>query len=142
VNRIGFTLNMPDNDLQAKPASDQLKDEFARAAVLWAADRTLLAWIRTSLSMIGFGVIIHQFANYLQHEGLLSINSRFFGLGLAIFGIIILIFASQVYFSVRQRLLRNKSLDIMRPPLTFFVSIGLCVMGAVGIILMFLTLPS
>jgi uncharacterized membrane protein YidH (DUF202 family) len=133
---------MPNITAQDKTGSDQVKDEFARAAVLWAADRTLLAWIRTSLSMIGFGVIIHQFANYLQHEGLLAINSRFFGLGLAIFGIIILIFASQVYFSVRQRLLRNKSLDIMRPPLTFFVSIGLCVMGAAGIILMFLTLPS
>lgn len=74
MNRIGFTLSMPDSALQAKPGSDQLKDEFARAAVLWAADRTLLAWIRTSLSMIGFGVIIHQFANYLQHEGLLAIR--------------------------------------------------------------------
>jgi len=133
---------MSDNTAQAKPDSGQVKDEFARASVLWAADRTLLAWIRTSLSMIGFGVIIHQFANYLKHEGLLAINSRFFGMGLTIFGIIILIFASQVYFSLRQRLLRNKSLDVMRPPLTFFVAIGLCVIGAAGIILIFLTLPS
>ena len=132
---------MSDNVAQAKTDSDQVKDEFARAAVLWAADRTLLAWIRTSLSMIGFGVIIHQFANYLQHEGLLAINSRFFGMGLTIFGIIILVFASQVYFSLRQRLLRNKPLDIMRPPLTFFVSIGLCVIGVIGLVLFFLTLP-
>ena len=132
---------MSDNVAQAKTDSDQVKDEFARAAVLWAADRTLLAWIRTSLSMIGFGVIIHQFANYLQQEGLLAINSRFFGMGLTIFGIIILVFASQVYFSLRQRLLRNKPLDIMRPPLTFFVSIGLCVIGVIGLVLFFLTLP-
>ena len=132
---------MSDNAVQAKPASEQMKDEFACAAVLWAADRTLLAWIRTSLSMIGFGVIIHQFANYLQHEGLLAINSRFFGMGLTIFGIIILIFASQVYYSLRKRLLRNMPLDIMRPPLTFFVSIGLCVIGVVGLLLLFLTLP-
>jgi putative membrane protein len=131
---------MSDNTAQAKPASEQMKGEFARAAVLWAADRTLLAWIRTSLSMIGFGFIIHQFANYLQHEGLLAINSRFFGMGLMIFGIIILIFASQVYYSLRQRLLRNMPLEIMRPPLTFFVSIGLCVIGVVGLLLLFLTL--
>ena len=135
-------MSMPDKALQAKTSSDQLKNEFARAAVLWAADRTLLAWIRTSLSMIGFGVVIHQFGNYLQHEGMLAINSRFFGLGLTIFGIIILIFASQVYFSLRQRLLKNMPLDIMRLPLTFFVAIGLCVFGAAGIILLFLTLPS
>jgi uncharacterized membrane protein YidH (DUF202 family) len=133
---------MPNITAQDKTGSDQVKDEFARAAVLWAADRTLLAWIRTSLSMIGFGVVIHQFANYLQHEGMLAINSRFFGLGLTIFGIIILIFASQVYFSLRQRLLKNMPLDIMRLPLTFFVAIGLCVFGAAGIILLFLTLPS
>ena len=132
---------MSENTAQAKPASEQVKDEFACATILWAADRTLLAWIRTSLSMIGFGVIIHQFANYLQQEGLLAINSRFFGMGLMIFGIIILIFASQVYCSLRKRLLRNMPLDIMRPPLTFFVSIGLCVIGVAGLLLLFLTLP-
>ena len=126
---------MPDNTTQAKIGSDRMIDEFSLAAVIWAADRTLLAWIRTSLSMIGFGVIIHQFANYLQHEGMLTINSRFFGIGLWIFGIIILIFASRVYFSLRQRLLRNEPLDLMRPPLTLFVAIGLCVMGVAGLIL-------
>lgn len=79
---------MPNNSAQAKIGSGRENDEFSLATVLWAADRTLLAWIRTSLSMIGFGVIIHQFANYLQHEGLLAFNSRFFGIGLWIFGII------------------------------------------------------
>jgi len=122
---------MPNNSAQAKIGSGREYDEFALAAVLWAADRTLLSWIRTSLSMIGFGVIIHQFANYLQHEGLMAFNSQFFGIGLWIFGIIILIFASQVYFSLRQRLLRNKPLDVMRPPLTLFVAIGLCLIGSV-----------
>ena len=125
---------MPDNTPQARIGSHRMIDEFSLAVVIWAADRTLLAWIRTSLSMIGFGVIIHQFANYLQHEGLLTFNSRFFGIGLWIFGIIILIFASRVYFSLRQRLLRNESLDLMRPPLTFFVAIGFCVIGAAGLI--------
>lgn len=133
---------MPNNSAQAKIGSGRENDEFSLATVLWAADRTLLAWIRTSLSMIGFGVIIHQFANYLQHEGLLAFNSRFFGIGLWIFGIIILIFASQVYFSLRQRLLRNESLDVMRPPLTFFVAIGLCVIGVAGLILLLVQLSS
>ncbi len=133
---------MPNNSAQAKIGSGRENGEFSLAAVLWAADRTLLAWIRTSLSMIGFGVIIHQFANYLQHEGLLAFNSRFFGIGLWIFGIIILIFASQVYFSLRQRLLRNESLDVMRPPLTFFVAIGLCVIAVAGLILLLVQLSS
>jgi len=133
---------MTKSEAQATTDSDREKDDFSIATVLWAADRTLLAWIRTSLSMIGFGVIIHQFANYLQHEGLLTFNSRFFGIGLWIFGIIILIFASRVYFSLRQRLLRNESLDLKRPPLTFFVAIGVCVIGGAGLIFFFVQLLS
>jgi putative membrane protein len=133
---------MPDNTPQANIGSDRMTDEFSLAVVIWAADRTLLAWIRTSLSMIGFGVIIHQFANYLQHEGLLTFNSRFFGVGLWTFGIVILIFASRVYFSLRQRLLRNESLDLTRPPLTLFAAIGLCVIGVAGFIFFFVQLSS
>ncbi len=133
---------MPNNTAQAKNGSDRMIDEFSLAAVLWAADRTLLSWIRTSLAMISFGVIIHHFANYLQHEGLLAFNSRFFGIGLWIFGIIILIFASRVYYSLRQRLMKNESLDVMRPPLTLFVAIGLCLIGTAGFILFLVQLSS
>jgi len=117
------------NTAQAKNGSDRMIDEFSLAAVLWAADRTLLSWIRTSLTMISFGVIIHQFANYLQHDGLVAIKSQFFGIGLWIFGIIILLFASRAYFSLLQQLMNNEYLDVMRPPLTLFVAIGLCLIG-------------
>ena len=133
---------MPNNTTQAKIGSDRMIDEFSLAAVFWAADRTLLAWIRTSLAMISFGFIIHQFANYLQHEGLLAFNSQFFGVGLWIFGIIILLFASREYFLLRRRLMKNESLDVMRPPLTLFVAIGLCLLGAAGFIVFLVQLPS
>jgi uncharacterized membrane protein YidH (DUF202 family) len=33
-------------------------DEMARERTILAADRTLMAWIRTTLSMIGFGFTI------------------------------------------------------------------------------------
>ena len=133
---------MPKDNVEANIDFGRVNDEFSLAAVLWAADRTLLAWIRTSLSMISFGVIIHQFANYLQHEGLLTLNSQFFGIGLWIFGIISLIFASHEYFSLRRRLLSNRPLDVKRPPLTFFVAIGLGVIGVAGLIVLFATLSS
>lgn len=133
---------MPNNTAQAKNGSDRMIDEFSLAAVLWAADRTLLSWIRTSLAMISFGVIIHQFANYLQHEGLVPFKSQFFGIGLWIFGIIILLFASRAYFSLRQQLMNNEVLDVMRPPLTLFVAIGLCVFGMAGFIFFLVQLSS
>jgi putative membrane protein len=34
--------------------------------VLFAAERTLLAWSRTSLALMGFGFVIERFALYLQ----------------------------------------------------------------------------
>ena len=113
---------------------DQDKDKFAIASVLWAADRTLLAWIRTSLNMIGFGFVIHQAAQLLHQEGLLAFNSQIFGLGLWVFGVIILIIASWEYRSLRQQLLRNKPLDATRLPFALMVATVMCVIGAMGLI--------
>ena len=42
----------------------------------FAADRTLMAWIRTSLSMIGFGFSIYKFFQYLRESGTLAVNWR------------------------------------------------------------------
>lgn len=125
---------MTNTEAQATTGTDRDKDEFSTAQVLWAADRTLLAWIRTSLNMIGFGFIIHQASIFLQREGLLTINSRFFGLGLWIFGIIVLIFASWEHFSLRRRMAQNKSLKVLRRPLALIVAIGICVAGSAGLI--------
>jgi putative membrane protein len=38
-----------------------------------AAERTLMAWVRTALSMISFGFTIYKFLQFLQEEGRLSI---------------------------------------------------------------------
>lgn len=37
-----------------------------------AADRTLMAWIRTSLSMISFGFTIYKFFMYLRESGVVA----------------------------------------------------------------------
>ena len=41
-------------------------DELARERNRAAADRTLMAWIRTALSLIAFGFSIGKIAEYLQ----------------------------------------------------------------------------
>jgi putative membrane protein len=38
-----------------------------------AAERTLMAWVRTALSMISFGFTIYKFLQFLQEEGRLPV---------------------------------------------------------------------
>jgi putative membrane protein len=49
----------------APPDSTQM----ARWRTALAADRTLMAWVRTSLSMISFGFSISKFFQYLHESG-------------------------------------------------------------------------
>jgi len=63
-----------------------------------AAERTLMAWTRTALSMISFGFTIYKALNYMQAEGkgLVIRNSngpRNFGLTLIAIGVISLLVA-------------------------------------------------
>ncbi len=67
-----------------------------------AAERTLMARVRTSLSMIGFGFTIFKFFQYLRESGPPSPafpdhRSRNFGLALVILGVILLGLATVEY---------------------------------------------
>jgi putative membrane protein len=73
-----------------------------------AADRTIMSWIRTSLSMIGFGFTIYKFFQYLKESGASSgfpdQRPRNFGLALVILGTVFLVLASVEYLSFLRRL--------------------------------------
>jgi putative membrane protein len=68
-----------------------------------AADRTLMAWIRTSVSMISFGFSIYKFFQYLLETNLAAGQlkhsaPRNFGVALVILGMILLALAIVEYF--------------------------------------------
>ncbi len=52
------------------PKSTKVSDELAKERSREAADRTLMAWIRTCLSLIGFGFGIAKFRDILVETGL------------------------------------------------------------------------
>jgi hypothetical protein len=54
------------------PKSTNVSAELAKERTREAADRTLMAWIRTCLSLIGFGFGIAKFHDILVEAGLLK----------------------------------------------------------------------
>lgn len=77
-----------------------------------AADRTLMAWIRTSVSMISFGFSIYKFFQYLLGSNVVADKlphyaPRNFGVALVGLGMILLALAIVEYFMF----LRNLSRD-------------------------------
>jgi putative membrane protein len=47
-----------------KPEAES--DEFGDSRVYFAAERTLLAWVRTGLAMMGFGFVVARFGLFLR----------------------------------------------------------------------------
>jgi putative membrane protein len=76
-----------------------------------AADRTLMAWIRTSVSMISFGFTIYKFFQYLLESNLAAGNlqhnaPRNFGIALVLLGMLLLMMAILEYFLFLRNLSR------------------------------------
>ncbi|NJR50586.1 MAG: DUF202 domain-containing protein [Leptolyngbyaceae cyanobacterium CSU_1_3] len=80
-----------------------------------ANERTFLAWLRTSIALIGFGFAIARFSLFLrqlqltlpqQPEPNSSFNSETLGLGLVVFGILTIVLAawrySQVFWQIER----------------------------------------
>jgi putative membrane protein len=79
--------------MQAKLSSRGAALAFQRTRM--SADRTLMAVIRTSLSLIGFGFTIYQFFRYLRESAgapqlVQSEAPRKFGMGLVMLGVVML----------------------------------------------------
>ena len=76
-----------------RPLAPNLANELARERNREAAERTLMAWIRTALSLIGFGFGIGKLDDYLQTAGLhprfdMAHSSLIFGASFIVVGIL------------------------------------------------------
>lgn len=117
--------------------------ELARERSREAADRTLLAWIRTALSLIGFGFGIGKFYDYMQTAGLREpldpIRSTLvFGAGFMFLGIIALFAAVVQHGRILTRLRRHEFVYEAPLPLGMLTAIVLLIIGVFGLIGIFL----
>jgi putative membrane protein len=85
--------------------------------VLFAAERTLLAWQRTAIALMGFGFVVERFGLFLQmvtHQPL-SGSQRSFSLGLGV--VLLMLGAAVALISARQfrQIVRSLAPEVVPP---------------------------
>jgi putative membrane protein len=112
-----------------------MANELAKERSRQASDRTLMAWVRTSLSLIGFGFAIASFRDILLEGGLIrnphkGFNGALvFGLSFISLGILGLLAATAQHWRILQHLKRDDFNYTGFQPLAFIMAILLMLIG-------------
>jgi putative membrane protein len=106
--------------------------------VRFAAERTLLAWMRTGLALMGFGFVVARFGLFLQEiaaarqvPAVRSYGwSLWIGTGLVILGIAVTLLAAAQHWRILQGLNRGEDYIAPRWSLGLIVAVLLAILGA------------
>ena len=101
--------------------------------VLFAAERTLLAWQRSALALMGFGFVVERFGLFLQTMARQPLGGSQRGFSLALGVLLLLLGAAVALISARQFRQVAKGLDpaVVPPGYWTHVGVGLNVIIAV-----------
>lgn len=113
-----------------KPATDDPR-------IYFAAERTLLAWVRTGLAMMGFGFVVARFGLFLREiaavRGFAAAHnvglSLWFGVALLMLGVGVTLLAAFGYWRTIERLDQGVPLRFKRLSLGVVSALGLAVLG-------------
>ena len=120
----------------AQPAtSTNIATELAREHTRAAADRTLMAWVRTSLSLIGFGFGIAKYRDILLSAGIIrrppeEFNTTLiFGLSFISLGVFGLLAAVIQHWRILEAVKKDPLSFPVIKPLVMFMAIILLLIG-------------
>jgi len=123
--------------------STNTNTELARERSREAADRTLLAWIRTALSLIGFGFGIGKFYDYMQTAGIQREldpirSTLIFGASFIVLGVFGLAAAVIQHARLLRRLDKVEYVYAPPLPLGMIMAMLLLLIGVFGLVAVFL----
>jgi putative membrane protein len=111
----------------------KLNDQLAIDRTRMAAERSLMAWVRTALSLIAFGFTIYKFLQAIQAQSQLPVyrpnaprNIGLLLVGIGIFSIVVSCVQHRRYAKKLDTVLPDKPWD-----LAFFVAILIGLLGVV-----------
>lgn len=105
--------------------------------VFLAAERTLLAWIRTGLALMGFGFVVARFGMFLREiaaaQGAAPARSHgvslWLGTALVLLGVVVNMVAARQHVRLVGRLKRGEEYHPAPLPLEVIISLVLAVLG-------------
>jgi putative membrane protein len=105
--------------------------------VRFAAERTLLAWMRTGLALMGFGFVVARFGLFLQEIAFVRQAAQvrsygwslWIGTALVTLGIAVTLLAAAQHWRILQRLKRGEDYIAPRWSLGLIVSVLLAILG-------------
>jgi putative membrane protein len=122
-----------DQQDEKKVPSKDLGTELAKERTSAAYDRTLMAWVRTALSLIGFGIGIFEFTQKTGGQTVFK-SSKLVGLSLVLLGIVAAFMAIQENRVNHKRLLQPEITYTGESRLSTGVGYALIVIGIAAII--------
>ncbi len=108
--------------------------------VLFAAERTLLAWNRTSIALMAFGFVIERFGLFLQINGREEIEIFQRHLSFLVGTTLILLATIIAIISVVQH---KRVLTTLKPseiPFGYILNLGMITNGVIGVLGLFLSI--
>ena len=117
--------------------------------VRFAAERTLLAWVRTGLALMGFGFVVARFGLFLREMALANQAtpahsfawSLWIGTGLVVLGVAVSLLAAAEHRRILRRLNRGEDYVAPRWSLGLVVSVLLAALGAAMVAYLLLVSP-